>query len=181
MYGFSSNKFAITLYILCNTPRNVIQKQLHMCLQSERTENGEKGRIKLNRQRGTYTRKTYRKRSEQLFPSRWPRSYPNLTNNMKTRIRCKQPKNKHQDKKKKKKKNNKNNKNHNKSIALQRSNRSTLKKSYKRPPHILSSSSESKIRSIKIHDHMDKPMSNSGSVSFCIPKCVILLTQTKHV
>ena len=58
---------------------------------------------------------------------------------------------------------------------------STLKKSYKRPPHILSSSSESKIRSIKIHDHMNKPMSNSGSVSFCIPKCVILLTQTKHV
>ena len=57
----------------------------------------------------------------------------------------------------------------------------TLKKSYKRPPHILSSSSESKIRSIKIHDHMNKPMSNSGSVSFCIPKCVILLTQTKHV
>ena len=57
----------------------------------------------------------------------------------------------------------------------------TLKKSYKRPPHILSSSSESKIRSIKIHDHMNKPMSNSGSVSFCISKCVILLTQTKHV
>ena len=57
----------------------------------------------------------------------------------------------------------------------------TLKKSYKRPPHILSSSSESKIRSIKIHDHMNKPMSNSGSVSFCIPKCMILLTQTKHV
>ena len=57
----------------------------------------------------------------------------------------------------------------------------TLKKSYKRPPHIFSSSSESKIRSIKIHDHMNKPMSNSGSVSFCIPKCVILLTQTKHV
>ena len=57
----------------------------------------------------------------------------------------------------------------------------TLKQSYKRPPHILSSSSESKIRSNKIHDHMNKPMSNSGSVSFCIPKCVILLTQTKHV
>ena len=54
-------------------------------------------------------------------------------------------------------------------------------KSYKRPPHIFSSSSESKIRSIKIHDHMNKPMSTSGSVSFCIPKCVILLTQTKHV
>ena len=57
----------------------------------------------------------------------------------------------------------------------------TLKKSYKRPPHIFSSSSETKIRSIKIHDHMNKPMSNSGSVGFCIPKCVILLTQTKHV
>ena len=58
---------------------------------------------------------------------------------------------------------------------------STLKKSYKRPPHIFSSSSESKIRSIKIHNHMNKPMSNSGSGGFCIPKCVILLTQTKHV
>ena len=57
----------------------------------------------------------------------------------------------------------------------------TLKKSYKRPPHIFFSSSESKIRSIKIHDHMNKPMSNSGSVGFCIPKCMILLTQTKHV
>ena len=56
----------------------------------------------------------------------------------------------------------------------------TLKKSYKRPPHIFSSSSESKIRSIKIHDQMNKPMSNSVSVSFCIPKCVISLIQTKH-
>ena len=54
----------------------------------------------------------------------------------------------------------------------------TLKKSYKRPPHIFSSSSESKIRSIKINDHMNKPMSNSGSVSFCNPKCVILLRRS---
>ena len=59
--------------------------------------------------------------------------------------------------------------------------KNTLKKSYKRPPHIFSPSSESKIRSITFHDHMNKPMSNSGSVSFCIPKCVILLTKTKHV
>ena len=54
------------------------------------------------------------------------------------------------------------------------------KKSYKRPPHIVSSSSESKIRSIKIHDRMNKSMSNSGSVSFCIPKCIIYLRLTKH-
>ena len=45
---------------------------------------------------------------------------------------------------------------------------------------MFSSSSESKIRSIKIHDQMNKPMSNSVSVSFCIPKCVISLIQTKH-
>ena len=42
------------------------------------------------------------------------------------------------------------------------------------------SSSESKIRSITIHGHMYKPMSKSGSVSFCIPICVMLFTQTKH-
>ena len=41
-----------------------------------------------------------------------------------------------------------------------------------RPPCILSSSSERKIRSIKIYDRLNKPMSNSGSVS-CFPKCVI--------
>ena len=57
---------------------------------------------------------------------------------------------------------------------------STLKKSYKRPPHIFSSSSESKLRSIKIYDQINKPMSNSGSESVCIPKCVICLTQSKH-
>ena len=56
----------------------------------------------------------------------------------------------------------------------------TLKESYKRLPYIFSSSSERKIRSIKIHDDMSKPMSNSGSVSFCIPKCVIHLTQAIH-
>ena len=56
----------------------------------------------------------------------------------------------------------------------------TLKESYKRPPYIFSSNSESKIQSIKIHNYINKPMSNSGSVSFCIPKCVILLAQTKH-
>ena len=53
-------------------------------------------------------------------------------------------------------------------------------KSYKRSPLIFSTSSENKIRSIKIHDHMNNSISNSGSVSFCIQKCVIYLTQTKH-
>ena len=38
----------------------------------------------------------------------------------------------------------------------------------KRPPHIFSSSSENKIRSIKIQDHLNNSISNSGSVSFCI-------------
>ena len=57
---------------------------------------------------------------------------------------------------------------------------STLKKSYERPPYIFPSSSESKIKSITIHGQMNIPMSNSGSVSFCIPICVILFTQTKH-
>ena len=32
----------------------------------------------------------------------------------------------------------------------------TLKKSYKRPPHIFSSNSESKILSIKIHDQINQ-------------------------
>ena len=49
-----------------------------------------------------------------------------------------------------------------------------------RPLLIFSSSSENKIRQIKIHDHMNNSISNSGSVSFCIQKCVIYLTQTKH-
>ena len=53
-------------------------------------------------------------------------------------------------------------------------------KGYRRPPHIFSSSSENKIRSIQMHDHMNNSISNSGSVSFCIQKCVIYLTQTKH-
>ena len=56
----------------------------------------------------------------------------------------------------------------------------TLKKSYKRPPYIFPSSLESKIRSITIHDNMSKSMSDSGSVSFCIPNCGILFTQMKH-
>ena len=33
---------------------------------------------KLNWQSGTYTKKAYRKPSEQLFPNRRPLSYPNL-------------------------------------------------------------------------------------------------------
>ena len=45
---------------------------------------------------------------------------------------------------------------------------------------MFSSSSESKLRSIKVHDQINKPMSNSGSESVCIPKCVICLTQSKH-
>ena len=39
------------------------------------------------------TKKTYRKPSEQLFPNRRPLSYPNLPENMKTHIKCKQHKN----------------------------------------------------------------------------------------
>ena len=53
-------------------------------------------------------------------------------------------------------------------------------KSCKRPPLIFSSSSENKIRSIEIHDHMNNSISSSGSGTFCIQKCVIYLTQTKH-
>ena len=57
----------------------------------------------------------------------------------------------------------------------------TLKKSYKRPPYIVFLLVQKvKIRSITIHNHMNKTMSNSGSVIFCIPNCVILFTQTKH-
>ena len=65
-------------------------------------------------------------------------------------------------------------------VAKWQKKANTLKKSYKRPPHIFSSNSESKILSIKIHNQINKPMSYSGSVSFCIPKCAIYLTQTKH-
>ena len=43
-----------------------------------------------------------------------------------------------------------------------------------------STSSKSKVLSIKIRYHINKPMSNGGSVSFCIPEYVIHLTQTKH-
>ena len=45
---------------------------------------------------GTYTKKTYRKPSELLFPNRWPLNFPNLIKNMKTHIRCKQPTFQHQ-------------------------------------------------------------------------------------
>ena len=62
---------------------------------------------------GTYTKKTYRKPSEQLFLHRRPLSYPKLTKNMKTYIRLKQHK-KYDSK-------TQNNKNHNRSIALERS------------------------------------------------------------
>ena len=47
------------------------------------TEDWEKTKLHL----GTYTKKTYHKPSEQLFPNRRPLSYQNLTKNMKTRIR----------------------------------------------------------------------------------------------
>ena len=52
--------------------------------QSERnhTPKAEVGK-KPNRQSGTYTKKTYRKPSEQLFPNRRPLSCPNLTSNIK--------------------------------------------------------------------------------------------------
>ena len=57
----------------------------------------------------------------------------------------------------------------------------TLKKKVIRGrPICFPSSSGSKSRSITIHDYMNNPMSNSGSVSFCIQKCVMLFTQTKH-
>ena len=56
----------------------------------------------------------------------------------------------------------------------------TLKKVVRGRLLFFSSSSENKIRSIKIHDHMNNSVSNSGSVTFCIQKCVIYLTQTKH-
>ena len=42
---------------------------------------------------GTYTKKTYCKPNEQLFPNRRPVSYPNLTKTVKTYIRFKQHKN----------------------------------------------------------------------------------------
>ena len=38
---------------------------------------------KKTKYQGTYTKKTYRKPSEQLFPKWWSLSYPNLTKNMK--------------------------------------------------------------------------------------------------
>ena len=47
---------------------------------------------KLNRQLGTYTWKIYSKPSEQLFPNRRLLSYPKLTKNMQTYIRCKKHK-----------------------------------------------------------------------------------------
>ena len=45
---------------------------------------GEKTKMTLR-----YTKNTYRKPSEQLFPNRRSLSYPNLTKNMKTYIRLK--------------------------------------------------------------------------------------------
>ena len=45
-----------------------------------------------NWQLGTYTYRTYRKPSEQLFPNRRPLSYPHLTKTMKTYICSKQHK-----------------------------------------------------------------------------------------
>ena len=48
--------------------------------QSERNSDSKnRGGKKLNQQSGTFTKKTYCKPSEQLFPNRWPLSYPNLT------------------------------------------------------------------------------------------------------
>ena len=51
---------------------------------------------KTNLQSGTYTKKTYRKPSEQLFQNRRLLSYPNLTEKMKTHTRCTQHKKQHE-------------------------------------------------------------------------------------
>ena len=57
--------------------------------QSERNSNSKsRDEKKLNRQSGTYTKTTYCKPSEQLFPNRQPLGFPNLTEYMKTYIRC---------------------------------------------------------------------------------------------
>ena len=47
----------------------------------------------LNRQLGTYTKKTHRKASEQPFHNRWPLSHSKLTKTMKTYIRFNRHKN----------------------------------------------------------------------------------------
>ena len=46
---------------------------------------------------GTYTKKTYRKPGEQLFPNRWPLSNPKLFKNMKMHISANSTKIQHQD------------------------------------------------------------------------------------
>ena len=55
---------------------------------SERNQSHSQNRsgIKLNWQSGTYTKRTYRKPNEQLFPNRRPLSYPNLTKYTKAHI-----------------------------------------------------------------------------------------------
>ena len=55
-------------------------------ISSPQTEGWEKTKIHV----GTYTKKTYRKSSEQLFPNRWSNSYPKFAENIKTYIRLKQ-------------------------------------------------------------------------------------------
>ena len=67
------------------------------CNQKENPTPNTEVKKRLNKQLGIYTKKTYRKPSEQLFLNRWTLSHPNLKLNMKTHIRCKQHKNQHQD------------------------------------------------------------------------------------
>ena len=62
----------------------------------------------------------------------------------------------------------------------QRTTEHTTLKKVRRGRLIFSTSPENKIRSIKIHDYINNSISNSGSVSFCIQKCALYLTQTTH-
>ena len=67
----------------------MIRKRIQKEIPTPKTLMGKK----LNWLPGTYTKKTYRKPSEQLFPIRRPLSYQNLTKNMNTNIKCKQHEN----------------------------------------------------------------------------------------
>ena len=67
----------------------MIRKRLNQKeISTPQAEGWEKTKMTL----GNYTKKTYCKPSEQLFPNRRPLSYPNLTQNMKMYIRFKQHK-----------------------------------------------------------------------------------------
>ena len=65
--------------------------------QSEKDSHSKnRGGKKPNQQSGTYTMKHIVSRMSSYFPNRWPLSYLNLTNNMKTYIRLQQHKKKFQ-------------------------------------------------------------------------------------